>query len=1487
MTGPIFISHSSKNDDVVKQLRQRLEDFGQLTWVDSRELTGGDALEATIEANIRSARTFLVVLSIDAMSSGWVQKEVRLGLEVAEQKRAEGYKVVSVVLPGVQSGLLKLLFPTEPIHIFVGDTPNGLEEAMPRIAAALGLELSDDLQMGGAVAVEPVAELLLELTDPRIVEIDAASGDEGGEDNGEQSAKVRRAQATAELTYVPADGGREVRSRRYRFTAPLGPVELEDIRWYIEDYYWPTTAFKQRAKKTEAALPEWGQWLYQAAMAADSAREPLEAWRRAGDSSSISRRFSVQVDDQPVEGTTDDEAALFREAASDLLSLPWEILHDGRGYLSQGAGGVRVRRRLPNRRQVKTIEAKLPIRVLLLCPRPEQADANGNVTGYIDHRLSGQALVGAMENLGGLVKVDILQPPTFPALKAALKQAVADDDPYEIVHFDGHGVYDRRVGLGALCFEEPSDAEKLGQRRVELVYAKALAEELNGYGVPLVYLDACQTAQAEADPKASVAAKLLEEGVGSVVAMSHTVLVETARRFVEPFYRALAQGKRVGDAMLAGQVALYGDADRGKIMGAGRLALQDWFVPVLYQEKADPQLFTRSVGEDAARLTAKRRQVQFGRLPEPPEHSFVGRSRMLLHLERLLLQEPYAVIRGSGGLGKTALAVELVRWLVRSGRFGRAVFVNVEPQNVQDVRGILDSIGNQLLPKYAVAEYGNDWDKALQPVERALREYPTVILLDNLESVLPDSEGKNPAGVADVTELLELCERLLVADGRCRLVFTSRERLPQPFGKAKNTVELGRLREPEAVQLVERVMAEQDCDLPETDDATTPEEVRELVEAVKGHPRALVLLAREVAQGRERGVRATTRNVAELMAALEARNPGDRENSLYASVALSLRRLPEEMREAVSSLAVVHGGASLFVLMKVMGLEQDAASAVVSNLIEVGMAELQEYNYLRLDPALPAYLKLNQTAEELAGREAAWAEAMVQLVGFLYSQAFEDSKLAFRLTLLELPNLMALLEMRGQRLEADTAEAEAVANTAGRIEQLLAILNRPQALARAVALRERAAAMIQDWGNAGFNSERLVIDRLLGQGQLKGAYEKAQALLEKVQSVGPEAYAEADYDLAMAHYILGEVLLHGGQAAPALELFGAAQRLFEARGGSSAEGMASGSLTKQADCLQALGRLDEAVAKHEESINRDEKLGDFRGAGVGKGQLASVLTTQGKYVEALSLYQEARDLFEQQNEPTSVATVWHQIGMVYQEVGEYDEAERAYRRSLEIETQTSNLAGQATSLNQLGNLYRNYLNRLEEAVTFYRQAADIAVEMGDLAKEGLRRHNIANTLRKLLRYDEARSEILRVIECNKPFGPAAEPWITFAVLYKIETATGNPAAAQAAWQQARSAYLAYRQQGGYAQTPGGKLADQILEAVQAGSADEAVQFLSQVAQAQDIEPWLKASAPKLLAILNGSHDPTLADDPSLDYDDAAEVLFLLERLSDGAGGSAQ
>lgn len=73
----IFISHSSEDDTFVKELREALESLGLSTWADSRELSGGDKLTPEIERNIEDARLFIVIVSLNALNSEWVQDDVK------------------------------------------------------------------------------------------------------------------------------------------------------------------------------------------------------------------------------------------------------------------------------------------------------------------------------------------------------------------------------------------------------------------------------------------------------------------------------------------------------------------------------------------------------------------------------------------------------------------------------------------------------------------------------------------------------------------------------------------------------------------------------------------------------------------------------------------------------------------------------------------------------------------------------------------------------------------------------------------------------------------------------------------------------------------------------------------------------------------------------------------------------------------------------------------------------------------------------------------------------------------------------------------------------------------------------------------------------------------------------------------------------------------------------------------------------------------
>ena len=1468
----VFISHATADDAFVHDLRLALEGLGHAVWVDSRNLRGGDVLAEEIEAAIRDASGFVAVLSPQTVNSSWVKKEIDLA-QAVQSERPDDYRLLPLLLPGMKAAALGMWFDREPLAVPVEPAPGKLAEALAAILAGLDLQLPDDEETFAQVAPPPADELILELRDPAFT----------------TRKGVRRAKATATLVYKSADPDRQrnIESRRYTVSAPLGPIELEEIRWYLEEFFrWPVGVFRERAERTEAALPGWGGDLYQAAVDADAAQEALSAWRN----SENHRRFSVWVDSEPPEGVGKKRREKAAEAASEWLSLPWELLRDEGGYLLHGARPVPVRRRLPNRRQQPVRLAQVPIRILLVSPRPEKDEEGKGEVGYIDHRASALPLVAAVENLGELAQVTVLTPPTLPALEEELARAKDAGEAYAVVHFDGHGVFDRRVGLGALLFEHPGDADKLGQRRMQLVHAEKLAAVIRDHGIPLVFLEACQTAQVEDDPTASVAARLLNEGVSAVAAMRASVLVETARRFVEAFYGALALGKPVGQAMLAGQKALEADTERGVIMGAGTLRLDDWFVPVLYQEEGDPPLFSVLPSERAAQLQTEQRRLALGDLPDTPEHHFVGRSRELLRLERLLAGRPYAVLRGTGGAGKTTLAVELARWLARSGRSRRVAFASLE--HVHDDRALVDALGQQLLPdgkKYSVAEYPT-LDKALQPVERALRDHPTVIVIDNVESVLgtdPSAENNaqptsDQSAISNLqSSIFNFCSRLLAADPATRLIFTSRERLPAPFDDTEATLELGRLSQRDAVSLVEQVMAQHGWTPPPSDDGRTPEEVAALVEAVAGHARALVLLAPEVARA---GVRAATADLHGLMAELERRHPGSRENSLYASVELSLRRLPPQVREVIRMLAVFHGGANLSTLAMMLSgqIESEAqaeeagaaAMMIAQQLSGVGLAEMMDYGYLRLDPALPPYLAGELSEENTELVRARWAAAMMQLVGFLYEQKFKDAQLQSQLTLLELPNLLALLDWLPGR-----TSPEQIVNTAGSIEEVLANLGRPAALARAVAVREGAAKEIGDWSHARYLTESANVDRLLQRGDLRGALQSIQAVLELGLASGERAFPEAAYDIAMIHWRLGHVLHVAGQAGAALPPLAEAQRRFQALADArdaSAARMAAKSIDEQGGCAIELGKLDEAAEFYVEAAKRLDDLDDRRGAAVSKGQLGTVRMLQERYGEALAAWEEARALFEGLGEPRSVATAWHQIGMVHKSAQQFEAAERAYREGLSICVQHKLRSDEGASLTELGNLY-DASGRPEQAVPFYLQGTDIAVEMGDLAKEGLRRSNIASTLRKLGRNDEARREILRAIECKQAYGHAASPWTSFDILHDIEQAAGNGVAAAAASRQARDAYLAYRLEGGYAQSGTGKLGDEIWNRVQQDGIEAAAELLKQVIRSQgDASPPITWT--RFEAILAGSRDPALADDPELYYGDSAELLLLLERL---------
>ena len=505
----LFLSHSSQDDAFVRRLQQALADLGQEVWIDSRELRGGDPLWNDIRHAIDEAAAYAVLVSPAALQSKWVGKELRHALLAQEKKGREHYPVIPLALDDAKLGVLEEFFDEEPLYIPVRSEAGGLEAALDAILVALGRRLPAELAAMPQPAAEPLEELVLELGELKFVE---------------REDGVRRASARARLVHQAASAGQPavVSEKAWRLVAPIGPIEAGELRWYLEQYaIWPSHYFAPRALKVEQMLVEWGKDLYHAALPPAHTANVLQAWTRID--GHAGRRFSILVDPALEDGAAEAEVSAAREAATVLLCLPWELLHDGTSFLFQGATPSRVRRRLPNTRVLDVPVLAPPIRILLVSARPED-----EACGYLDHRASALPLVDAMEALPGQVRLTILGPATLPALAAELERARDAREPYHVVHFDGHGMYNRQVDLGGLCFEHPADAGKLEGRRHITIHTNELGPLLHQHRIPLVFLEACQSAQAE-QASESVASELLKLGVASVVATQYCTRSGTMR----------------------------------------------------------------------------------------------------------------------------------------------------------------------------------------------------------------------------------------------------------------------------------------------------------------------------------------------------------------------------------------------------------------------------------------------------------------------------------------------------------------------------------------------------------------------------------------------------------------------------------------------------------------------------------------------------------------------------------------------------------------------------------------------------------------------------------------------------------------------------------------------------------------------------------------------------------------------------------------------
>lgn len=385
----------------------------------------------------------------------------------------------------------------------------------------------------------------------------------------------------------------------------------------------------------------------------------------------------------------------FSNRSFELLSLPWELIHDENRFLVP-SGKLNVVRCIEDAEN-NSINISLPLRILIIISRPLNVDE-------LDTLIEGEAVVRGLYSLklNDNVIIDFLNPPTHDSLVKAL-----DNYEYHIVHFDGHGAFFNENGY--LVFEN----EFL---EMDLIDSDTLSNIFSSTSIKLIVLTACQSSTIGINVFNSIAPALIQIGVPSVVAMQFSVPLDSTVKFVEHFYNSLSNSKNLIHAVMQGRKVLYRD--------------NTWFIPTLYGSNLAEEAFIDSMESENPYESHSHSNLFDNQYYEP---NFIGRSEQLVKLSRAVssTRTNCIVVWGSGGIGKTSLLKQYI--LRQSWRFnGEIIWIDLTGGKP------LEKILNQIC--FDLKLNCDNVENLKSYIYQYLRSNSLLIVFDNFEDVEDDEK---------------------------------------------------------------------------------------------------------------------------------------------------------------------------------------------------------------------------------------------------------------------------------------------------------------------------------------------------------------------------------------------------------------------------------------------------------------------------------------------------------------------------------------------------------------------------------------------------------------------------------------------------------------------------------------------------------------------------------------------------------------------------
>ena len=1155
----------------------------------------------------------------------------------------------------------------------------------------------------------------------------------------------------------------------------LTEQDQRDLAWYVEEYAeYPFEPHPQRAARIEARMRALGSELFNTLFASNT--RTLRLWAKVAE----------HLADLRVEIVTDAEGA---------TALPWELLRDpdtDTVLALHAKAFVRAAPEVP--RQALVLAQQPVIRILLVICRP----AGGDDVPF--RSVATRLIKGLSAEAREVFQLDVLRPPTFARLAAVLSDAKANGQPYHVVHFDGHGVY----GLPDML---PVDVAKLKYRVAgpqgfvlfetddpnnprKLVHGSQLGDLLVQNDVPLLVLNACRSAHAaqsadedeseatasaqpavdEDDPYAkvrafgSLAQQVMLTGVGGVVAMRYNVYVVTAAQFVAELYRALVQGRTLGEAVSRGRKDLHAQPVREVVQ---KLTLQDWLVPVVYKAQAT-QVFRPQPAARELAISIKRADATPARgnldenLPPTPDVGFFGRDETLLALDRGFDRHHAVLLHAFAGSGKTTTAAEFARWYALTGGVEGPVLWSSFEQRKTLIQ-LLDQLGS--LFGAMLQKSGIQWDAITDSAQKRdlalqiMRQVPVLWVWDNVEPVAGFPAGTESHWSA--TEQRELADFLRAArETRAKFVLTSRRDEQAWLGELPMRVKLPPMPLAERRQLAEALAAKYGVALQQND-------WHPLLVYSGGNPLTLT-----VAMGQ--ALRDGLRTADQIKAYIDKLRAGEagfdddesegRSKSLGASLSYGFANTFTAQEQA--TLALLHhfqGFVAVPVLMwmgdpdtdwhipAIAGITREQSIKLLDRAAEIGLLTAYGGGLYSIHPALPWFLRRlyaehygkpnpKSAIENPQSTARAYVEAMGELGILCHAEYGDGNRSVIGLLRAEEANLLharrqalrygwwrAILKaMQGLYWFYDHTGRRAAWRTL--VEELVPVFVNPTSDGPLPG-REEEWGLVNDYRVGLLQEERQWAAAAKLQGLVLD-YNRQQAA--PLLLLSP---AQLDRDqrnslrsLAVSLHILGAIQREQGVAACVnnhKESYDLMLRIGDhatAAAGAFNLGRIYTEVPSLCDLVQAEGwyRRSLELFAEQDQLGRGRVLSQL-GYVAYKRFLEAQQTKEPEKMllehlnAALQAYQEALGMLPS-DEIESRAIIHNQLGAIYTEAGQTDHAVAHYRESIRYKEQAGNLYGAATTRFNVANAYgkaRRFTDALEFAQAAQRNFAQFGASVAD------------------------------------------------------------------------------------------------------------------------------------------------------------------------------